>query len=117
MRGLQASIESQESTIESLRSKNKRLEDELEIAKNKVDDLNEEVSQLKKKLESAEVKKQTADGAASITEQITQAAQEVVNDQFLRSMAFEETTGDYQCILKNSFLNFTDFHIILKQAR
>ena len=103
MRGLQASIESQESTIESLRSKNKRLEDELEIAKNKVDDLNEEVSQLKKKLESAEVKNQTADGATTITEQITQAAQEVVNDQFLASMAFEETTGDYKILTHMTF--------------
>ena len=89
LRSLQASIDSQEATIESLRSKNKRLEDELKIAEGKVEELNEEVAELKKRLESSEATK----NPLSITEEITQAAQEVVNDQFLRNMAFEETTG------------------------
>ena len=89
LRSLQASIDSQEATIESLRSKNKRLEDELKIAEGKVEELNEEVAELKKRLESSE----TTKNPLSITEEITQAAQEVVNDQFLQNMAFEKTTG------------------------
>ena len=93
LRSLQASIDSQEATIESLRSKNKRLEDELKIAEGKVEELNEEVAELKKRLESSEAKNDKANNPLSITEEITQAAQEVVNDQFLRNMAFEETTG------------------------
>jgi len=99
LRGLQASIESQEATIESLRSKNKRLEDELKIEEGKVEKLNEEVAVLKKKLESSEATNDKAKNPLSITEEITQAAQEVVNDQYLKNMAFEETTGlyyDYQ---------------------
>ena len=90
LRGLQASIESQEATIESLRCKNKRLEDEVKVAEGKIDQLTEEVVQLKKKLDSTD---QKANNAVSITEEITQAAQEAVEDQFLRGMAYEETTG------------------------
>lgn len=93
LRGLQASIESQEATIESLRCKNKRLEDEVKVAEGKIDQLTEEVVQLKKKLDSTEATNQKANNAVSITEEITQAAQEAVEDQFLRGMAYEETTG------------------------
>ena len=94
LRGLQASIESQEATIESLRCKNKRLEDEVKVAEGKIDQLTEEVVQLKKKLDSTEATNQKANNAVSITEEITQAAQEAVEDQFLRGMAYEETTGN-----------------------
>ena len=93
IRSLQASIETQEATIESLRSKNKRLEDELKVAKSKVEDLNEEVAVLKKKLESSEASNVQVKNPLTITEEITKAAQEVVNDQFLQNMAFEETSG------------------------
>ena len=95
LKGLQASIESQEATIESLRCKNKRLEDEVKVAEGKIDQLTEEVSQLKKKLDSSETANQKVNNAVSITEEITQAAQEAVEDQFLRGMAYEETTGTY----------------------
>jgi len=95
LRGLQASIESQEAIIESLRSKNKQLEDQLKVAESKIDHLNEEVDQLKKKLESTGTTNEGECNAISITDEITQAAQEVVHDQFLSGMAYEETTGKF----------------------
>ena len=112
LRGLQASIESQEATIESLRCKNKRLEDEVKVAEGKIDQLTEEVSQLKKKLDSTETTNQKANNAVSITEEITQAAQEAVEDQFLRGMAYEETTGKAYLVNQNRLHQYIFIQIL-----
>ena len=86
LRSLQASIESQESTIESLRAKNKTLEEKLRHAETQVIDMTEEIKELKEKVQSS---------TTSITDEITKAAHEVVNEQFLKSLAYEETSGLY----------------------
>ena len=109
LRGLQASIESQEATIESLRCKNKRLEDEVKVAEGKIDQLTEEVVQLKKKLDSTETTNQKAGNVVSITDEITQAAQEAVEDQFLRGMAYEETTGNAYLVNQNRLHQYIFF--------
>ena len=109
LRSLQASIESQDLTIESLRKKNKRLEEKLKNAesysedlRNQVEALSREVSELKKSLPN--VKNETTEPIENekedsepknITEEITKAANEVVEQEFLKSMAFEETSGLY----------------------
>jgi hypothetical protein len=120
LRSLQASIDTQEATIESLRAKNKRLEEKLKNSESYTEELRlqsieliKEISELKedRKRSGHEEKKVTegiddsneahnqpgvsiTDGS-SITEQITMAANKVVHDQFLEGMAFEETSGLY----------------------
>ena len=98
LRGLQASIESQEATIQSLQSKNKRLEEKLKNSESyseelrvQVETLSQEVTSLKnenKRLERIQSHKEkdpdppsiesqaNNDNAVSVAE-ITQAAQEV----------------------------------------
>ena len=93
LRSLQASIESQASTIESLRAKNKTLEEKLKHAETQVIDITEELNELKEKLRKATTPKDTI--GSTITDEITRAANEVVNEQFMKSLAFEETSGLY----------------------
>ena len=80
-----------------LRSKNKRLEDKLqnfesynEELRRQVEDLGKQVTELKNELqrERNHVKPVT-------TEEITQAAEDAVHDQFLSTLAYEETSGLY----------------------
>ncbi len=93
LRSLQASIENQESTIESLRAKNKRLEEQLQSAEDKVEELTKEITDLKDQLLTNA--KPMSDEPLSITEEITKAAQDVVKEQFLQSLVYEETSGLY----------------------
>lgn len=114
IRSLQATIESQEVTIESLRSKNKRLEEKLKTAESyseelrlQVQNLGQEVSELKDILKSNkdhdddDAKEDSNDKewdtgqGSSIADQVTDAADKAVHDQFLQGMAFEETSGLY----------------------
>lgn len=111
LRSLQASIENQEATIEALRAKNKRLEEQLKTEESKVEDLTKQAAELEEQLEAkntdnealtkqiSELKERleatNTDTKISITDEITKAAEEVVNEQFLQGLAYEETTGLY----------------------
>ena len=110
LRSLQASIETQEATIESLRGKNKRLEEKLLTAESyseelrlQVQNLSQEVEALKSELLAQKekiVKSDEDQTSAMITvgnvaEEITKAASEVVHEQFLKSMVYEKTSGLY----------------------
>ena len=99
LRGLQASLQSQETVIDGLRNKNKRLEAKLqncesfnEELKTKVEELSKQVSDLKDQLKRQENPIQPVS-----TEEITLAAEDAVHDQFLKSLAYEETSGLYYC--------------------
>ena len=94
IRGLQASIESQEATIDSLKEKNKRLEEKLQSAEDKVEELTKGLEKLREEVNvSKKSVEESKPSALSITEEITKAANEVVNEQFLSTLAYEETTG------------------------
>lgn len=110
LRSLQASIETQEATIESLRGKNKRLEEKLLTAESyseelrlQVQNLSQEVEALKSELlaQKEKIVKSDEDQTSAmmtvgnVAEEITKAASEVVHEQFLKSMVYEKTSGLY----------------------
>ena len=109
LRSLQATIENQEATIENLRAKNKKLDERVKEEESKVTELTDEVSCLKEKLKTEtdnnenltaqlvmlKDKLSDKDAIPSLTEEITKAAEEVVHEQFIQSLAYEKTTGLY----------------------
>ena len=110
LRSLQASIDTQEVTIEGLRGKNKRLEEKLLTAESyseelrlQVQNLSKEVEALKSELLAQKEKFVKSDDdqtsammpVENVAEEITKAASEVVHEQFLKSMVYEKTSGLY----------------------
>ena len=98
LRSLQASMQSQETVIDGLRQKNKRLEAKLqncesfnEELKTKVEELSKQVADLKNQLKRQEPIQPVS------AEEITKAAEDAVHEQFLESLAYEETSGLYYC--------------------
>ena len=120
LRSLQASIETQEATIEGLRGKNKRLEEKLLTAESYSEELRLQVQNLSQEVEALKsellAQKESSKGCTStcikaglvtcddedqrmtvenVAEEITKAASEVVHEQFLKSMVYEKTSGLY----------------------
>ena len=120
LRSLQASIETQEATIEGLRGKNKRLEEKLLTAESYSEELRLQVQNLSQEVETLKsellAQKESSKGCTStcikaglvtcddedqrmtvenVAEEITKAASEVVHEQFLKSMVYEKTSGLY----------------------
>lgn len=107
LRSLQASIDSQETTIACLRAKNKRLEEKLSSADSyneelrlKIDELSKEVTRLKGDLKGANktilgLQSMPRGSGESVAEEMTRVADQVVHEQFLQGMSYEETSGLY----------------------